>query len=138
MGLNIKAITIGGLSIIIGVLLLQLVYLFASVAFHALGKHLAFEFELGETGSLLTAYAFWGLSYWLIMYYGGVITASYAEEAPWQNSLATGVITNLLVMMMVPQESSYNVGALLFFIISVVICFLGGYRTMTASSGERV
>ncbi len=129
MKLNFKAISIGVTAIIIGVLLLQLIYLLVSVAYSMLVKHYGLDIDLSESQNRILAYLIWGLGYWLVMYAGGAITAAYADAFRWQNSLLVGILSNLLIMMMLPEEVSYNFMALFFFLASVTVCFYAGYRS---------
>ena len=119
---SIKAIIIGGIFIVVSLLLLQLLYLFLAVAFNQL---LLDHPVLAETSAYLR-YIVGIPVLLLIMFYGGYLTAEFADRKEVLHSTIVGLLLCAGMLALALQNSQLTVAGALVSLFLVLSASAGG------------
>ncbi len=123
---SIKAIVAGTVFITIVMLLLQLVYIFAAVAYNALAKDYTFLNDIAG----LFRYIIGIPVFVAIMFVGGYITASIAgmtaKAKVWLNCIAVGLITSGGMLYPTLENSDITITGIVVFVLALIATTGGG------------
>lgn len=118
---SVKALLIGGVFIVVSMLLFQLLYLFIVVAYNSLVQ---------DVGLIQGLDAYLGLLlnvpvYLVIMFFGGYLTAEYAEQRVVLHGLLLGIATSLAFLAMAVQNAELSIKGLLVIALSISAAMAG-------------
>ncbi len=119
---SVKAIFIGSSFVIVSILLIQLLYLFVVVGYNYLVR----EYDFGVLFSESVGTVIWVITYLLVMFYGGYVTAEYSEKKAVLHSLVVGGLVTAVMVAMALQNTQLTFTGILIAIASVVIAAAGG------------
>lgn len=129
---SIKAISIGGIFILVSLLLLQLLYLFVAVAFN----QLLLDYPLLASSSPYIRYIVGIPLLLLIMFYGGYLTAEFAAGKVLLHSAGVGVLMSAGMLAMALENTRLTVPGLLLVLLLVLASASGGLYWQRQQAAE--
>lgn len=130
---TIKAIAAGSLFVVIVILLMQLAYIFIAVAYNAMAKDYPFLNEIAGSFRYLV-----GIPVFItIMYFGGYITASIAEEKIVPHCLAVGLITASGMILPTLENASLTLTGVVIFVLAIAATSAGGLSWQRRNKKEK-
>lgn len=124
---SLKAIVAGTLFIVVVILLMQLAYIFIAVGYNSLAKH----YPLLNNISAYFRYFIGIPVVMLIMFFGGYITASIANNKVLLHCLVVGCITAGGMILLALQNSNLTITGIVVFILSLTATAAGGLYWLT-------
>ncbi len=120
---SFKAMLWGGVFITVGMLLMQLLFLFVVVGYNAVAESMPVLHSLRDAFRYLLGVPV----YLLIMFGGGYITAEFAEKKVILHSFLLGVLFTLVVTLLALQNAQLTLMGVVTGVLSIAATTVGGY-----------
>ena len=119
---SIKAVAIGCLFIIIVGLLVQLAYIFIAVGYVDLVRSYPFLDEISGYFRYIVAIPV----FFLIMFFGGYVTADFTKEKALLHCFLVGFITLAIMIAPLLEDRELSTSGIVVFVIALVSTMAGG------------
>ena len=118
---SLKAISYGIISIIILGLFNQLILILALVEYSVLAK----TYPVLLPWSQVFTYALGGLGYFIVMFFGGIITTMAALKHTYINAVAASILGSSISLYLSLKDEIFTPTALFFLILGIISSIFG-------------